>query len=477
MKRIFNGHVKDRKRESTSPDSVQQVKECILHFLSIVEIFWTGSGRIVEVDKFNSLFKIALDLPAKLSTEDAPTFLNEQIVFNMSVMTLMLFERLKQKNCSASLSSVNTALALNFFTTVVSSCRKKFKELLGNNFFNGNVISSLHQLREKSSSPDFSPRQLPRRRRKKIAMNYDDVDMEFTDFDQDPELAEIEETVLSTLDQLAINSDMSDSGEDSEEDTSSEGELGRELSGKKEVPQNGKPKSLEEVLRYTYSETSLPSIKIFCDWLTINSKLLEPSVDTCSDLFTEFVLFLNALQPLRRQIFCASEKYHYLKCEDKDWQQKFPLSCDWAVYQFSQLTDFHHGRIDFSQASLSDLEMGIVCVESVYSFGIFLSHRIPSFCYDSMTDLFEVNSELSCNGQIGKDTLENFINTDDYCSGHEASPFSGEPSSRSSSKNSFSPESKRKEEAKRLAVQFLKVCQDNVIECSLKYVLVRSEST
>lgn len=365
--------------ENSGKESVQIVKRCLCRYLHMISEFWnlTKSNTTTVVNDCLTSLTEAFALPSKISTANKPTFLNSSIVFEMGVMVLMVVGRLQTSLDPEPLHSAAVAFALNFFLLMMANCNATIKKLIenspkiGNNSTENSIVGN--NLKE---NHQISPRRaLSRLRRKKAAINFD-VDTKFLDLDDDDsELSELEETALSTIDALEISSENSETGSicnendliaDSSDEARSQSAKDEDVSGTNYYFSN----NIGEIIYY---ETALPTIKIYCDWLKINSKLLEFCLESFDSLLSEFIQLTNLLLEVEAKILAENPNLKEFQYTGDGWKQKYPLTVDMALINFRLLQPFHSNFIDFSiKRTLSSQETSIICIESMIAFGHYL---------------------------------------------------------------------------------------------------------
>ncbi|RWS26354.1 protein SMG5-like isoform X2, partial [Leptotrombidium deliense] len=438
--RLFkaNAKISQEQPKENVQESVGMVKQCISRFLVVANELWNVSHQKDNLatliqDCFTSL-KEALELPAKITTAHKPTFLEPSSIFKMGASILMCIDKLENSGVqSGSLHSAAVAFAINFLFLIITSSSAKIKDKFekGNELskpvqtmMNGNIKLSSSQLTSKENTPELSPRRtLSRLRRRKAAIKYDDIDMNFLDFDDDDsELSELEETALSTIDALEISSDISESGS-----VCDENDFNNHLNSSDEEDSQGATRSnpelhaeVEGILQFIYFDTSLAIVKIYCDWLRLNHTLLAFCVESFSNLFSIFSELCNTLLAVETKSILSNKRLQEYKYTDLNWEQKYPLTIDHALRNFRALEKLHSKCIDFSNArQLTGDEMGFLCIQSVLSFGHFVINNVNkcSLRYDAFTKRFmaitEQNGSLDSRALLFHESTSNGLSDND----------------------------------------------------------------
>lgn len=461
--------------QTKAKESSAVVKKCLTLLSSLALEYWLPSGELIsrKVEEFICSFKEALELPAKMTTLVRPTYLDNVTIFRMAAMIIMFFDRLqKSPSNDENKLSATTALALNFFFVVVSSCNQKLEirlksEVKSNASTNGNDESS-HLLEKETSG--YSPRRPQSKlRRKKLAFGHDmDVDMNFEN-DEDSEFSEIEEVVLSTLDVLDISSELSEgdyTNDDSDSSPSENKLITSVIPDSISHMSDSSLKDIDDTLRYLYFDLPIPTIKIMCDWLSINYQLVGFCMDSFGSVFQELVQLLNNLVQIEEDVLISTPQLAEFKYTEKNWQQRFPLSCDWALYKFTALDPVHSKSIDFSKQPLSENEMACCAVESLISFGHFLDKQCSTFNFDAATRSFKLeeagneNTSLSSNLYCSQLPLASEYKLNEpYSTGSFKNTKNCQTLADSENEN-HSVSNRKKNDAMKFTVEFLKVSFD-----------------
>jgi len=472
------------------------MKKCITQYLGVAKEFFIESSTFPEpriaslIQDCLTTLKSALELPVKPCSSAKPSFLNPTLIFEMGTMALMFIGHLQNNGIeSGILYSAAIAFALNFMLLNVNEFIVRIK----NKFISSNTLpkvcplsdgntgsSSTGHLSSKENTPDLSPRRaLSRLRRRKAAITYDNVESSFIDFeDDDSELSELEETALSTIDALEISSDISETGsvcdeeytlKSSDEDENRTVSLNVHKSLTCDIISN-----VEETLKSLYTDTSLPTIKIFCDWLRVDEKLVSFCVESFDGLFSPFAEMLNLLKDIERKALASNEYFEKFKCTDSNWVQKYPVTVDWSLIKFKFFEKFHSNFINFDQREerLKTEEMGFVALEAVISFGHFMTKNMnkSGLTYHQVEETFKIKNNLEDklpssiafrNGLKGSPNDVTFSSqNDDYlsCNSNDKLSYDLNYNGGNISRNlSSNDSSKQKQVMKNMAHQWLKV--------------------
>ncbi|XP_015784077.1 protein SMG5 [Tetranychus urticae] len=395
------------------------VKKCIIQLLIVANHIFNDSSSKSEMEVANAIqeflttFTLALNLSPKARTPHKPTYLDPALIFEMGTMSLMFINYLRANGIGSGIYySASVALALNFLLLNVNAFLVRFKDkidalnvsqkptAISNGSGSGAPSSS------KENSPEFSPRRtLSRLRRRKAAITYENIDTYLLDFDEDDsELSELEETALSTIDALEISSDISETGSVCDEGytlKSSDDEDSQTVHSNSDEQVTLKSHAnVEEVLRYLYCETSLPTIKTLCDWLRVDQKLVAFSAESINGLFSQFAEMLNILKDVEIKALASNTKLERLKYTDPNWTQKYPLTSDMNLLKFKLLDKFQSSSLDIQKynENMDAEEMGFLTLECIISFGHFLTNNMNksqlsydvatrSFKYDETTEM------------------------------------------------------------------------------------------
>lgn len=147
--------------------------------------------------------------------------------------------------------------------------------------------------------------------------------------------------------------------------------------------------SFTKIMEFTYNETYLPSIKIFCDWLLSNSSLISINCESFRAFFNELDTLVTSLKKLEgyanslrsmdvmnrvansredsqtvKSSAVLDHKYH-----GPSWTQKYPLSVDLPLMKLKSLEVVHKLNINYdSTVELSQAEMGYICIQCILAF-------------------------------------------------------------------------------------------------------------
>lgn len=162
---------------------------------------------------------------------------------------------------------------------------------------------------------------------------------------------------------------------------------------------------IDSVFAYIYKHTYLPTTKILCDWLLSNGEIISSNLQSFRAFCNELDELVNLLGELRKLIDINyqpsntnyspdvisttitssdesllrlnSDSFIYKHIFDgPSWVQKYPMSCDFPLYNLSSLKSVHELNIDFSyQRELSESESGFITMQCVIAF----SHALKTF--------------------------------------------------------------------------------------------------
>ena len=401
--------------ESNSDESFKVIKRSILYFLKLCHQNWFKKPSDNHLNKnvlpilqevLQSLTD-AFKLQPKLTTDQMPTYMTPTITFEVSVITMLVINRVEDLDISCSPSNTNQTLSMiltfyiNYVMSVISSTHLSLKTKLGLDPFKMNGISNISPRMSKENTPDLSPRRaLSRLRRRKAAINYDDKNALSLEDDDDSELSELEETALSTIDALEIGSDLSDSNEESDSEhldvtiisSDEDNHILNKTIGTKAMKSSVLP--VEEVLNYVLNDSYLPTIKMFCDWLRSNPNILSLISSQLQLCVEEFINFANTLLNMETKILSSFPELTEFKCSGLDWTQKFPLASDLSLSNIKCLKSSFNSISFNSQRCLDSREKGILYIESFIAFLHFLKEcpNVYGIGYESNEKRFSFNS-------------------------------------------------------------------------------------
>lgn len=160
------------------------------------------------------------------------------------------------------------------------------------------------------------------------------------------------------------------------------------LSDKGSASQTKEASTLESSFAYIYTQSYLPTIKIFCDWILSNGAIISSNLESfrsfCSEL-DDLVTLLSDLKKLAANngVANASATSHIFEhtFDGSTWVQKYPLSCDYPLLYLGPLQSVHELNIDFKTSrDLNDSEAGFMtvqCVEAfLYALNAFLENKL-----------------------------------------------------------------------------------------------------
>ncbi|XP_054159127.1 nonsense-mediated mRNA decay factor SMG5-like [Oppia nitens] len=397
MKRLFENNEKllneMKSNTETSDESFMIIKQSIVFFLKLCNDIWFFkesdnhfTQNIVSLfqQTLHSL-KLSFNLQSKLTTEQMPTYMTPTTTFEMSVILLLIINRVQQIEINKSPLNGNQLLSfiltflVNYLMTIVSSSHQNLKNKLGLNPFNSmNEVLNTTPKVSKENTPDLSPRRvLSRLRRRKAAINYEDKNALSID-DDDSELSELEETALSTIDVLEIGSDLSDSNDDSDSygldvtivSSDDENPLPQKLNAMKTINTPLMPS--EDMLIYIINESFLPTIKVIVEWLRYNPNTLTLISDEFQLCLEEFINFINTLITIEQKILQRFPNLLELKCFEVNWKQKYPLDSDLNLSNVDCLKTMFDSICFDIKKSLNNNEKGFLCIESLIAFTHYL---------------------------------------------------------------------------------------------------------
>lgn len=428
---------------STNEESFQVMKRAYCQFINVCQEFWykkhfqsNDKSLLPLVQEAIYSFKSAFDLKPKMTTVNMPTYLCPMPLFEIQVISLMLFEHLKSKgfdltNQNNPLGALATFIS-NFTLFAIQSCHNTFQQKLGSNdeITRPNGLSSFSPRMSKESTPDLSPkRTLSRLRRRKAAINYNDGNLLSLDND-DSDLSELEETALSTIDALDIGSDI-DSDTDTEDKVenalvSSEDDISPKptLNQLEDNTEQTVILPAEDLLNFIVFESSLPTIKLFCDWLLVNSNFITFVTTFIRGYLEEFVNFCNTLIKIQEKVLLTFPDLIHLKCTGIDWVQKYPLPSDIKLSNLNLFKSIFKDRVLFTcERELTLIEKGFLYLQSNLSFCHHLtqmnlhSNNINSLSYSVTEKRFKLNvtsngTQLNLHESIWSEMKSCFDNND-----------------------------------------------------------------
>lgn len=387
---------------SPKQDAGHGVQKCYGDFLAVIGDFWDRCEHPLKLESsmVNSLESIrkAIELPITLKVAPRPSYLHSEAIFRMGAMLLMLIERFKVANESASelnllFHGASVAFTLNFFY-YIANANVKFFDMIKI----ADVIDSKFLDSNDGHNRFVSSFRLDRSRRKTLFRTPNAAGSTLLSL-EDSDLNDLEETALSTIDALEMSSDMSESGslyEPFEDGDSNNSQNTSEDDQSQPCSQSNsstevQPQllldttfTIQKALSLVNLESSLPTIKILCNWLMCNSAKMSQYFDRMELLFGELVALFNLLLEIETKALDSNHLYQKFKCNDDTWKQAYPLSVDLAMIGFRQLTDFQSVHLDFvdglkTAERLSEDERGFVCIQSVLAFG----HYLAQNCFQS----------------------------------------------------------------------------------------------
>lgn len=156
----------------------------------------------------------------------------------------------------------------------------------------------------------------------------------------------------------------------------------------------------ETVMAFIYTQTYLPTIKILSDWLLSNSEVISSNLQSFRAFCIDLSELVSLLRDLRRMLESKDENLVSITsdedlCSENDdtqcssdsaidkhvydgpaWIQKYPLSCDFPLFNLPALKNVHELNIDFDyRKDLSDSESGFITIQCIEAF----SHALTVF--------------------------------------------------------------------------------------------------
>lgn len=148
---------------------------------------------------------------------------------------------------------------------------------------------------------------------------------------------------------------------------------------------------LETVMAFIYTQTYLPTIKVLSDWLLANGEVISSNLPSFRAFCVDLGDLVSSLRDLRKILDCRDENLvsinsdEYLCSEHEQcsyesvidkhvydglsWIQKYPLSCDFPLFNLLALKNVHELNIDFNyRRDLSDSESGFITIQCVEAF-------------------------------------------------------------------------------------------------------------
>lgn len=127
------------------------------------------------------------------------------------------------------------------------------------------------------------------------------------------------------------------------------------------------------IMTHVYSQTFLPTIKVYCDWLLSDSSVIGTNLES----FRSFSIELGRLVSLLTDLLVMVESiphgytsaiYEHVY-DGPSWIQKYPLSCDFTVCNLEPLRSVHELNIDFDfDRELREGEAGFITTQCMIAF-------------------------------------------------------------------------------------------------------------
>lgn len=380
---------------NNNSECVYLVKKCIVEFIHLINIFWFKTDDLYQLESLIgctlNTFNQAIQLKSKPTNARKPTYLSPEIVFQLTVILIIINQNFKEKSfqgdkLSTTLNSASIGFVLNYLYYLINVMNKKIKEK--------NIVEKSSSISNKENkSNGFIKRSSLFKLRRKANVKLSNEDSLYSVLDdEEDDLNELEETALSTIDALEMSSDLSETGSfcDEEESsnsflTTSDDEDGSQLSQHNLNNSSSNTVSITyeigRFLAYLYNESILPSIKLLIDWLTINEHLFDTYYQAFDSLFGNFVDLLNILIDLEEKALKSNEnltKFRYTY----NWKQDYPLSVDISVMNLDTFKDYHKINLDMDKkinSNLTEEESGFLCIQSILAFGHHITGNLSKY--------------------------------------------------------------------------------------------------
>lgn len=131
----------------------------------------------------------------------------------------------------------------------------------------------------------------------------------------------------------------------------------------------------ESILAYIYTQTHIPTIKTLCDWLLSNGSIINSNLDSFHTFHAELKDLVKLLGDLRQMTGMENldpvDRYSIYKhiFNGPTWLQKYPLSCDFPLFNLTPLKNVHMLNIYFNyQRELSESEAGFISIQCLEAF-------------------------------------------------------------------------------------------------------------
>lgn len=131
----------------------------------------------------------------------------------------------------------------------------------------------------------------------------------------------------------------------------------------------------ESMLAYIYTQTHIPTIKIFCDWLLSDGSIINSNLDSFHTFHAELKDLVKLLDNLGQMtgldnMDSGDQSSIYKHAFDgPTWLQKYPLSCDFPLFNLAPLKNVHMLNIYFNyQRELNESESGFISIQCLEAF-------------------------------------------------------------------------------------------------------------
>lgn len=129
--------------------------------------------------------------------------------------------------------------------------------------------------------------------------------------------------------------------------------------------------SSELVLSHIYSQTYLPTIKIYCDWLLSSSEVIKSNLTSFEAFCFELEALVTNLDELFQLLDFSQESlstvYSHVH-NGPTWIQRYPLTCDYPMVNIEPLRKVHELNIKFDLEELTDAESGFIAAQCTKAF-------------------------------------------------------------------------------------------------------------
>jgi len=159
-----------------------------------------------------------------------------------------------------------------------------------------------------------------------------------------------------------------------------------------------------QLLRAVLKEELLISVKIFCDWLRINSDVISTCEESSSSLWTRMATLLNILptsDQLCKAVSCYGSSLKTLANDvvDENWSQAKALPEDLALIGLTPLSELHHSlnKKWGTQVSQRKYHEAIIRIQCLRSFGMYVASNkvVGTLSWDASSKTFSMVEEMN----------------------------------------------------------------------------------